>query len=212
MPDISVAVLQEHIIFDNVRMGQFVDVEIQNHLRDRFKTFLVGAKEHHYLILEQPDSKRYGFIRDQLVDGIPLVIRTICEKTTGECLAFRSVLQGFTNHPHKLVYVSFPDEIQMRELRREQRKAYRKPAQIYMTKESSRMVGVITDISAGGCRFEFEVGESVRGIKQEYVYIELEHPESGDLQEVYAKVCSQRKEHNLVSIGLAFEPMLKIAS
>lgn len=201
-----------HLLFDNISMGQFVDVEIQNHLRDRFKSYIVGAKDKQYLIFEQPDVKKYGYVRDQLEDGVVLVVRTICEKTTGECLAFRTELKGVNNHPYKLLFVNFPDEIQMRELRRERRQYYRHPAQIFTVKHGSRMSGLITDISAGGCRFELEVDDGVRGIKQEYVQVELMHPDDGRIVEVTAKVCSQRKQHKTISIGLAFEQQLQLAS
>lgn len=211
MPDPSTPPAQEHMIFENLRMGQYVDIEIQNHMRDRFKSSLVGAKEGHYLILEQPDVKKYGYVRDQLKDGIALVFRTICEKTTGECLAFRTELRGVVNHPSKLVIINFPDEIQLRELRREQRKQYTKPAQIFPPNSDTRIDGVITDISAGGCRFELEVGDSVRGVKSEFVMVELQHPETGELVVVGARVCSQRKQYNLISIGLAFEQELQMA-
>lgn len=196
-------------ISHNVRMGQFVDVEIQNHLHDRFKSFLIGAKDGQYLILEQPDNKRYGFVRDQLCEGQTIIIRTICEQTTGECMAFRSVVEGIINHPRRLLFVSFPDSIQKRELRGEQRTAIRYPAQIYIKKEADRINGVITDISDGGCRFEFGAGETVKGIKQEYIHIEFDHPDTQERQELYSKVCSQRKERDIISIGLAFDPPLK---
>jgi hypothetical protein len=201
---------RDHIFFDNVRMGQFVDVEIQNRQNDRFKSFLIGVKESKYLILEQPDSKRFGFVRDLLVEGQAIVIRTICEQTTGECIAFKCFVEGIINHPQKLLFVSFPENIQKRELRSEQRKTIRYPAQIYMENQTNRMPGVITDMSDGGCRFEIKVSETVKGIKQDNIYIEFEHPDTGIMQKVYSKVCSQRKVLNIVSIGLAFEQPLKV--
>ncbi|MFT6899495.1 MAG: c-di-GMP-binding flagellar brake protein YcgR [Paraglaciecola sp.] len=200
------------IISHNVRMGQFVDVEILNELHDRFKSFLIGAKDGKYLVLEQPDSKRYGFVRDQLCEGQSIVIRTICEQTTGECIAFRSVVEGIINHPRRLLFVSFPDDIQKRELRGEQRTAIRYPAEIYMMKKANRIKGVITDISDGGCRFEFRAGETVKGIKQEYIYIEFEHPDTGQVLELTSKVCSQRKEMDVISIGIAFDQAIKVKS
>ncbi|MDN4502165.1 flagellar brake protein [Alteromonadaceae bacterium BrNp21-10] len=205
------SVPQENIISHNVRMGQYVDVEIQTTLRDRFKSHLIGTKDGHYMVIEQPDSKKYGYIRDQLVDGQPLIVRTICEKTTGECLGFRTTVQGISNHPYKLLFISYPDDVQMRELRREKRKGFRIPAAIYLTQNGNHMKGIVTDISAGGCRFEFKVGETVRGIKQDHIYIELEHPETKDMVEVHSRVCSQRKELNVISIGLAFETHLQMA-
>ncbi|MFQ3236958.1 MAG: hypothetical protein ACI9C4_002533 [Paraglaciecola sp.] len=200
----------DYTFFQNVRMGQFLDVEIQNNQNDRFKSFLIGVKQGQYLILEQPDSKRFGFARDLLVEGQSIIIRTICEQTTGECIAFRAFVKGIINHPQKLLFVSFPEDIQKRELRIEQRKALRYPAQIYMTNQGERISGVITDMSDGGCRFEMQVSDTVKGVKQDNVYIEFEHPDIGFLQEVHCKVCSQRKILDIVSIGLAFKQPLKI--
>lgn len=52
--------------------------------------------------------------------------------------------------------------------------------------------------------------EKVKGIKQDFIFIEFEHPQTGIVQNVYSKVCSQRKEMNILSIGAAFNEPLKV--
>lgn len=195
---------------ESVRMGQFVDVEVGRIQQSRFKSFLIGVKENKYLILEQPDSKRYGFVRDILVEGQAIVIRTICEKTTGECIAFNALVEGILNHPKKLLFISYPKDIQKRELRSERRNTLRFPAKISLANQTNHIVGEITDISDGGCRVEITVDEKVKGIKQDFIFIEFEHPQTGIVQNVYSKVCSQRKEMNILSIGAAFNEPLQV--
>lgn len=200
----EVALPTEDLISSNVRMGQYVDVEMVNDYGDRFESYLIGVKNNSYLILEQPDVSRYGVLRDKLVRSLEVVIRTVCEKTTGDCIAFRSRVTGSVNFPHRLFFISFPDKIETHELRSEKRQNIRKKAVIFKDAKGRRIEGVVTDISEGGCRFEFEVDEAIKGIKPGDIYIELEEPQQGKLVRLAAKVCSQRKDQKKVLLGLAF--------
>lgn len=193
-------------------MGQYVDVEILNATGDRFESHLIGVKDQNYLILEQPEVARYGLLRDKLVKSLNVVIRTVCEKTNGDCIAFKSQVVGVMKFPYRLFFIKFPNEVETHELRSEKRQAIRKKGVIFKDAKGRRINGVITDISEGGCRFEFEVDETIKGIKPGSIFVEFNEPGQDKLVNLAAKVCSQRKDQKKVLLGLSFnEKFLPLA-
>ncbi|TDF36515.1 flagellar brake protein [Alteromonadaceae bacterium M269] len=190
---------------DHLHMGQVVDVEIQNMSRDRFYTRLVGCKDGQFILLEQPDVNKYGYVRDKLEDSTVLIIRTIFEKTSGEACGFKSFVLSKLNHPARLFFVKFPQEIESKELRREGRVSAKIPAKIYhtqQTEDDQKIEGYIANISSGGCCFKCEVKESIKRVKTETLYIDYE--EEGNWVSATTVVKSQRKDKNTLTLGLAF--------
>src|SRR6478609_321526 len=94
-----IVVRDVNFFVENASMGQHISVEIVGRARDNFKTRLVGCRSGSYLILEIPGLLEAGNIRSQLVPGRELIIRTICEKTTGECMGFYSSVVGVVRVP-----------------------------------------------------------------------------------------------------------------
>src|SRR5687767_9831226 len=105
----------------HVQVGQYVSVEISNIHKDRFSTRLVGLLDPKYLILELPNIVKRGELLDRLILNNTLTIRTICERTTGECMGFQTTVEAIVKHPYPLFFAYFPLEIFTYELRREER-------------------------------------------------------------------------------------------
>jgi len=193
-----------NVFVQNACIGQYISVEIMNKGRERFKSSLIGMKNQQYLMLELPHLLKYGSLRDQLLLGQALVIRTICEKTTGECMGFRTNVEGVIKSPYPVFFATFPAEVETRELRNEKRSQTIIAAHMFKQEESDAIEGVLTDISAGGCCFELEVEQSVAGIKAKSMYLRFIDPESGQIVRRLGKICSQRKEGNRIALGFAF--------
>jgi hypothetical protein len=190
---------------EHLQMGQVVDVEIQNIARDRFYTRLIGCKDGQFILLEQPDINKYGYVRDQLEDSVVLIIRTIFEKTSGQACAFKSIVLSKLNHPSRLVFIKFPSQIESKELRREGRTSTKIPARIYHTEnatEDQKIEGHLVNISEGGCCFKCEVKETIKRVKTETLYIDYE--EGDRVVSATTLVKSQRKDKNILTLGLAF--------
>lgn len=190
---------------EHLQIGQVVDVEIQNRARDRFYTRLVGCKDGKFILLEQPDTNKYGYVRDQLTDSVVLVVRTIFEKTSGQACAFKSIVLSKLNHPSRLVFIKFPSQIESKELRREGRESTKTPARIYHTENASedqKIEGHLVNISSGGCCFKCEVKEGIKRVKTETLYIDYES--SDRWFSATTTVKSQRKDKNVLTLGLAF--------
>lgn len=190
---------------EHLRMGQFVDVEIKA-VRRRFHTTLVGFKEPNYLIVELPDVKKYGYLKDDISDQAIMVVRTIFEKTSGECIAFTSRAMTKLTFPDKLLFLSFPTDIISKELRKEPREVVSISAKMCHEKRSDddhKVMGIITNISRGGCHFELEAS-NIAAIKKERVVMEFSSPKNHSQLNLLADVRSQRKEGSRISVGLSF--------
>lgn len=188
----------------NVSIGQYISVEVLNRTDDYFNTSLVGIKAGAYLILEMPHLHQFSKLRDQLRMGQPLIIRTICEKTTGECLGFHTQVIGVSRIPFQVLFVAYPQEMEIRALRTEKRQQTAIPAMMSKQEGSEQMPGTITDLSAGGCCFELMVDDSVIRIKAKTLYLRYRDPVTNVEHLRLSRVCSQRKEGNRIAIGFSF--------
>lgn len=200
-----------NFVFQNARIGQFISVEIVSKQtpRESFKTHLVGCRAGGYLIVEMPNVLDYGNIRDQLTVGKQLIIRSICEKTTGECMGFYSTIEGVVRVPYPVLFISYPTEVETRELRNEKRHQTQISAYMFRNQGGEELHGTIIDLSNGGCRFELPVDEQVVKIKAKQMYLRYTDPNNGEQVVRFSEVCSQRREAGVLSIGFAFIPPLQ---
>lgn len=117
---------------EQLRMGQFIDVELQNVSKDRFKTRIIGGIDKEYLVLEQPDIRKYGLLKDNMDELDLPVLRTIFETTSGDCIAFNSCVMCKVSHPDKLLFVSYPEQVFNKCLRCGEREQIKLSACIYL--------------------------------------------------------------------------------
>lgn len=204
MPESINIVRDTNFFADNASIGQFLTVEVAGESRFSFKTHLVGCKAGSYLVLEIPTVQEAGNVREHLVLDRPLIIRTICERTTGECVGFYSSIQGIVRLPYPVLFVSYPLEVETRELRAEKRQSIMIPAEMYKTGGGEHMGGHVTDHSSGGCRFELVVPEDVIKLKANVMHLRYVDPDNQQEVVRLCRVCSQRKVGNRMTIGFAF--------
>jgi Flagellar protein YcgR/PilZ domain len=193
-----------HYFAQNVAIGQFISVEIANSNRESFKTHLIGCKTGSYLILEIPSVLDAGNVKDLLVLDRKLIIRTICERTTGDCMGFYSSVQGILKIPYPVFFASYPEEVETRELRTDKRIATTIPCMMFKQESGEKMPGLITDLSEGGCRFELMVQEEVVKVKVNSMYLRYVEPATKVEITRLCEVCSQRKIGSVMSIGFSF--------
>ena len=197
-------------LINHVQVGQYVSVEISNIHKDRFSTRLVGMLDPKYLILELPGIVKRGELMDRLILNNALTIRTICERTTGECLGFQTKVDAIVKHPYPLFFASFPVEIFTYELRSEERLETLLPAKIYKDDGAHTVTGTITDISNGGCKFIVENEALVAHFSNTpTMHISYPDPARGADAVRLVRVCSKRKHgKKSVALGLNFVEVL----
>lgn len=197
--------ITKEVIARKFALGQVLDIEIQDAVKDRFQTTLIGMREGKYLLTSMPSLTRHGNLRDLLPENQDVIVRTICEKTTGECLGFKSQVYAKLKQPEQLLFLAFPLDLQIHELRNENRMLITQKAQLFSGHGERQIFGMITDFSAGGCRFEYESAAEIPPRKDDRVEICFQHPESGQDVRNGSRICSVKNYQNIVSIGMAFE-------
>ena len=185
-------------------LGQLMDVEIDDIDKRRFQCRLVGMKEGGYLLVEQPSLTKFRHLKDAIFNRQNVIVRTICENTTGDCLGFRSMVQYKIEHPDRLLFLSYPHSMQVHELRNESRMLVSVPASIADAQGEKKLEGVLTDFSSGGCRIDLKgLDESPFEIDDQ-VTVEFNHPVNNEEINNKAAVRSARKVGSSMSIGVAF--------
>lgn len=185
-------------------IGQIVDIEIQDLKNKRFQSQLIGLKDKSYLVVEQPSVIHYGKLRDQIQNRQEIIVRTICEKTTGDCLGFKSDVSSKLDHPGRLLFLSFPLSIKLHELRREQRLQVRQDAVIRNTSNEKPILCSILDISANGCRVEFSGEKTSNYRKEDTIFIEFIHPETNINIQCKAEIRSLSNGKDVITLDLAY--------
>lgn len=129
-----------------IGMPVLMDVEGLEHLQ----TVLIGAKPGHYLILAMPPGEVVGktLARVLFRKGHQVVARYLHE---GVAVGFRAQILGVIEEPDRLLFISCPQVVAQRGLRKQPRVPCLLPARLQI--DGQTIEGVTKDISAGGCRF-----------------------------------------------------------
>ena len=143
-------------------VGQRVEIQVSGlNVPARFQTDFIGAVKGRWFIVAMPDGKRYGELRDNLHEGVPLIVRFVLENENGEICAFRTDIDFVVNHPTKMLFLDWPDKVESRVIRQGRRFDAFLPATINRLDENNEtelsMEGIILDVSETGCRIKHQV-------------------------------------------------------
>ncbi len=197
----------EFLLSNTLSVGQTMLIEMRM-LRNQFKTELIGYRENEYLICRLPDVKKYGHLRDRINPNSGMIVRTICEYTTGEVAAFESKALGKLSHPDQLLFLVYPENVITHALRKEVRQHTALDAVVYAIgedKEEEFIQGQVINVSTHGCGFEYNTTVTHK-IEEKTVLLEVpggKHPQFNVPRKV--SVRSQRFRRNKIFVGLEFE-------
>lgn len=188
--------------------GKTVDVEIIHPVKVRIKVPLIGYEMGKYIILKYPITHRTSSYQDVLVEGNVVIVRYILEGEHGECCAFRSTIRNITQYPESFLILNYPEKIESRQLRLQQRIITHLPATIMVDLDEKgenaiRLNGIIADISVKGCGFMFKADNNKTTVNKRDVIVCIQHTSIGEVK-IPARVCNSRNEHGKVSVGIQF--------
>jgi c-di-GMP-binding flagellar brake protein YcgR len=121
-----------------------------------FPSYLIGMKPDVYLIIKSPTIISS---KNLLAEGSSLVVRYTY---LGDVYRFKTKVLGTNQEPFKVTFLSYPDVVEKIEYRNTQRVLCLFPATLSYDK--SKINGMITDISLGGCKFRTDAIEQVEGL------------------------------------------------
>ncbi|MGL1955769.1 MAG: flagellar brake protein [Colwellia sp.] len=204
----SVTSLQQDANIFELIPGSYIDVQINYPIQVRLKLLLIGYELGKYIILKHPALTEQDNYRDVLIEGNVAIARYILEGNKGQCFAFRSTIRHITNYPEKFLVLNYPNKLEKRELRMQQRHITHLPATVMIdgreNKESnSKIKGIIADISTKGCGFIFKSDNAKIKVNQCDVFICIQTPSNGEAK-IPGRVCNSRNEQGKVNVGIKF--------
>ncbi|ARD20452.1 MULTISPECIES: flagellar brake protein [Shewanella] len=199
----------EEPVFFTLTPGRTVDLQIDFPVKFRIKATLVGYEMGKYIILKHPAPQQMNNYKDVFVEGNGVVVRYLLEGQQGECYAFKSIIRNITKIPEKFIFLSYPKQIENRQLRTHQRYTTHLPAMIQAkgendTAHGSQLRGIISDISIKGCGFVFKADNPKVKVSQKDITVTIRNTNNEDIY-ISAKVCNSRFEHGKVNVGIQFE-------
>lgn len=164
-------------VFRQVMPGCALSLEFLGGDLPRISAKLIGFELDKYLIVRLDDNNVWTRYAPFLLPNSRLVARLVIENRYGECLAFRCSVRWQGHHPLDFLYLSFPDSIQKVELRKHTRVPTALTAvltdTVNLLKNGRRLTGYISDVSLGGCRFEFPLPEDRVAVSPRPVQIQV---------------------------------------
>ncbi|WKE65311.1 PilZ domain-containing protein [Gallaecimonas kandeliae] len=197
---------QESRWLEHTRVGMRLDIELLDHRRSRFQSELVGYRLGRFLIVRFDEQVLPAKLS---VNGLVAVCRFLVEDSVGECYAFKAQILSLVRLPDKLLFLSFPDEIQRRPLRAIKRQRIEIPASIQLHSDKALAAraygGAVTDISQSGCRFRFDEGHQGRKVALLPVLVNLLGQEPGLRRQIPGLVRNSKLEEERLYVGIQFE-------
>lgn len=133
-----------------IEIGTPLLLSISGHIQ-AFKGSLVGFKSKEYIIFEMPRS---GGIDSQIAVNSGISGSFI---SSGVLIRFKASVLNYLEKPARLVFASFPELLDCRELRKSKRKECYIPAVLKLYTNMSQYSGTIVDMSPAGCRFHTDL-------------------------------------------------------
>ncbi len=183
---------------NQIVMGGIVDVEILMPTSSlRVKTEFIGLLENKFIILNYPSAKRLPMASDYLRDGVMVVVRALIEGSGGHIIAFRQQLMSVASHPAKLLFIQYPSEVELFDLRSQARIPTLFPAKLKLTNEQPPFEGVIKDISLTGVMFNIKTTQEIGEIKDMRCIVVFNCN-----TEYEGQICSVKKHANGICCGI----------
>ncbi|MEH6393852.1 flagellar brake protein [Pseudoalteromonas sp.] len=189
--------------------GKIIDIQFTNPLTVRFKLTLIGYEAGKYLILKYPPQAKNSQYSDVLKEGNGAIVRYIVEGERGECVAFSTTILAIAVRPEKLIYLTYPKQIESRQLREVNRLQTHIPAKISINKDQrfdseNLLQGIIIDISTTGCRFTVHVNSGFLALKKRQVFVHLLSPIDNEAVVISAHVRNNQMQGNRLNVGIEF--------
>lgn len=176
-----------------IMIGGMVDLEILTATSSkRVKTEFIGLLDKRFVILNYPNAKRFPAASDYLYDGEMVVVRALIEGSGGQVIAFRQQLMSVSSHPVRLLFINFPNQVELFDLRSQTRIPTLLSAKLKLS-DDRILDGVIKDISLTGIKFDLKdktQAENIKGM-QCSIILDSSNRQAKDFK---GEVCSV-KEH-----------------
>jgi c-di-GMP-binding flagellar brake protein YcgR len=180
--------------------GTHIQVEVEG-LEERFKSEVVGIDGESYLIIKTPAALSAGLARSHLAPGNEVVVRYLYR---GTVWGFRSsILQSLVGR-FRVVFITYPTEVENYDLRAAERIDARIPAAVSCRDRT--VGGMILDLSVTGARLVYKTGgeNPPKPELEETVRISAHFAGAADSCAIEAVVRNRSEDATRIVLGLEF--------
>ena len=178
-----------------VGLGGSVLLQVEG-IKERLKAVLVGLEPSRYIILNIPSI---SVLNEEMKVGSEIVVRYVF---MGNVFAFRATVLGHIADPFPLTFISYPQEIESRNLRSETRVECHIPADVYI--HNKRTSGVILDISFKGVRLVCETADTRKIEIDDEIFLIFPLPGIKGEQNFIGKIKNIVMDGKKASLGVQF--------
>jgi c-di-GMP-binding flagellar brake protein YcgR len=183
----------------NIELGCKLFVQIEG-IKERLSSNLIGLLPKRYLIVRTPMLTGIEYI---LKEGNKVVVRYV---HLGEVYGFHSTVVRSITNPSKIIFLSYPQQIETINLRKVPRIGCFFPASLHHQKDEVK--GIIKNLSVEGIKF---TTKNIEGLPLEKLSIEddvvLHFPLLGidGIQEIHGKIKNMSQEQEELDFGIQFD-------
>jgi hypothetical protein len=188
-----------HVLLSGLSLGTLIQLQFEGLGSSR--SILLGMDPGKFLIIQTPAMSD---IWSMLFQKNNAIVRYL---SSGRVYAFRCTLLAIIKEPCRFSILSYPESVEEINLRKFERISCIIEAEIQIRENT--YTGIMTDISLGGCSFDFNKPENTTFPEiqiQEEVSIAIQMKEKGRLKSICAIIRSIKKDRNNLIIGLQFVP------
>lgn len=197
----------------DLNVGTPLVLEIKKDL-NRIKSSYIGMEYKKYVIIKIDKSHAVEHLHKLLFKGHPVKIRYIDK---GKVYGFVSAIFYIIYNPDKLIFITYPDNIEEQNVRAQKRVECFFPARVSF--KEAEYEGVVVDISKNGCRFTTSADDASDNLFPEKplndftsmcssfpegINLKLKLPGSKRKINIVCKQRSLSKDNNCASLGLEF--------
>jgi len=190
----------------NIDIGTPMQLAFET-VRYRLKSEFVGMTHHSFIIVSMPPAKSIPNSSRIYSKGTETIIRFVYQ---GIAYGFSSTISRALYKPSKLLFLTYPKDIEIYQLRNYERVICLLPVNLELTTDET-VAGHVTDISKEGCQFSAESAAFYK--KHELPSKEHEHAISLQLPgfentiTISCQVMNINQTKEQVKIGLKFVSM-----
>ena len=185
-----------------IELGMKIQIQIEG-AEVRLNSILVGVESNRYMIIKTPSAASSDKLKYKFFAGNQVFVRYFHD---GTAFGFKSSLIEAITTPEKLLFIEYPNKIEIHNLRAHNRLDCFLPTTIKIRDEER--IGAILDINEKGCRFTFNYTDGQYFIPvhiDDQIALLSQFPGVEKEKEIQGLVKNIIEEKNQTILGIAFD-------
>jgi|GEM_PF-438651 len=184
-----------------IEIGTTLQIQV-GEFYSRMESTLVGIHQKKYLVITMPETSIQA-ASELSKEGQPLIVRYICK---GKAYGFKTVVLSVLTNLEKLLVISYPEFVEVYELRDYPRLNCFLPARIFL--ENQVIDSSVADISRTGVQYTLSGDNDFDNLSKhidDELHLEVQLPGSEGYTQINGNLSNIRKNSNTIALGIRFD-------